>query len=250
MPRTGPKLAVEDEFRTRKMIKLRNSLERGHSNYGWLDSRHSFSFGHYHDPAQMVFSDLRVINQDVVAAGKGFGTHGHANMEIISYVLRGAVQHQDSLGTVATIRPGEVQRMTAGTGIRHSEYNPSSSEETEFLQIWIEPDTQGLTPGYEQKNFGAANADGSLQLVASRDGREGSVVVHQDVNIYRGLMQSGETLLHKNMSRQIWLQLVRGTLSVNDQMLIEGDGAAVSSLDELTLSAHSAVEFLLFDLRA
>jgi quercetin 2,3-dioxygenase len=232
------------------MINLRKSAARGHANLGWLDSYHSFSFGHYHDPAFMGFSDLRVINQDVVAAGKGFDTHGHANMEIVTYVMRGALEHQDSLGTTAIIRPGEVQRMSAGTGIRHSEFNPSATEETELLQIWLLPDTQGLTPGYEQKDFGATNSGGALQLVASRDGRQGSVVVHQDVNLYRGLMTSGESVLHTVDTRKAWLQLVRGNLALNDQPLVAGDGAAISDRENLTIFAQSQAEFLLFDLRA
>jgi quercetin 2,3-dioxygenase len=232
------------------MIKVRKSGERGHANFGWLDSKHSFSFGHYHDPAHMGFSDLRVINQDIVAAGRSFDTHGHADMEIISYVLRGAVEHKDSLGTISTIRPGEVQRMTAGTGIRHSEYNPSSSEETEFLQIWILPDTHDLIPGYEQKDFGKTNDNGPLKLVASRDGRDGSVAVHQDVNIYRGLMQEGQTLSYRNSARCIWVQLVHGNLDIDGTTLAPGDGAAITDTDQLTLSAQSPAEFLLFDLRA
>jgi quercetin 2,3-dioxygenase len=232
------------------MIIVRKAAERGHANHGWLDSYHSFSFGSYHDPAHMGFSDLRVINQDIVAAGQGFDIHAHANMEIISYVLRGTVEHKDSLGTIATIRAGDVQRMTAGTGIRHSEYNPSPSEETEFLQIWILPEANDLTPGYEQKNFGAANANAPLQLVASRDGRESSVIVHQDLSLYRGLMQGGESISYKIGSRKTWAQVVRGSISINDHHIELGDGAAISNVTEIQISANTNAEFLLFDLRA
>jgi quercetin 2,3-dioxygenase len=232
------------------MITLRKSADRGRANFGWLDSRHSFSFGPYHDPAHMGVSDLRVINQDIVAGGKGFDTHGHADLEIISYVLRGAVAHQDSLGTVATIRPGEVQRMTAGTGIHHSEYNPSPTEETEFLQIWIVPETRGLAPGYEQKDFGSRNSHGPLQLVASRDGHAGSVVVHQDVRLYRGLMTAGQSVSHPVGARKIWLQMIRGALTTEDQSLKPGDGAAMTGVANINITAQADSEFLLFDLRS
>jgi quercetin 2,3-dioxygenase len=231
------------------MMTVRKSVERGHVNLGWLDSRHSFSFGSYHDPAHMGFSDVRVINQDIVAVGQGFGTHGHANMEIISYVLRGAVEHKDSLGTTATIRPGEVQRMTAGTGIRHSEYNPSATEETEFLQIWILPDVEGLAPGYEQKDFGQVNVAGPLQLVASKDGRDGSVLVHQDIDLFRGLMKSGETLPYTPRQSKLWLQVIGGSLTAHAQRLEAGDGLALSDATNMEITAHADAEFLLFDLR-
>jgi quercetin 2,3-dioxygenase len=231
------------------MMTLRKSAERGHVNLGWLDSRHSFSFGHYHDPAHMGFSDVQVINQDIVAAGQGFDTHGHANMEIISYVLRGAVEHRDSLGTIATIRPGEVQRMTAGTGIRHSEYNPSATDDTEFLQIWILPDAEGLAPGYEQKDFGRINATGPLQLVASKDGRDGSVPVHQDIDLYRGQMKSGETLQYTIRQSKLWLQVIHGSLAAHAQRLEAGDGLALSDVTDIQIAAHAETEFLLFDLR-
>lgn len=231
------------------MIKIRKAAERGHADHGWLDSRHSFSFGSYHDAAHMGFSDLRVINQDIVSAGQGFDTHGHADMEIISYVLRGAVEHKDSIGTISTIHPGEVQRMTAGTGIRHSEYNPSQTDETEFLQIWILPKTNGLTPGYEQKDFGHINATGPLQLVASQDGRDGSIVVHQDVSLYRGLMRSGESVTHQIGARQAWLQLVKGSLYVNNEQLEPGDAIATNNITDIQISAQLDAEFLLFDLR-
>jgi quercetin 2,3-dioxygenase len=232
------------------MIKVRKSEDRGHGHFGWLETRLSFSFSHYHNPEYMGFSDLRVINQDIVSAGRGFETHGHADMEIVSYVLRGAVEHKDSLGTIATIRPGEVQRMTAGTGIRHSEYNPSHSEDTEFLQIWILPEARDLTPGYEQKNFGMQNIDGPLQLVASRDGRQGSITVHQDVSLYRGLMQAGDTAQHNFKNRKGWIQLVRGNVRVGDIELAPGDGAAVQDEEHITISAGKDAEFLLFDLRS
>ncbi len=231
------------------MIILRPAADRGHVNLGWLDSRHSFSFGHYHDPAHMGFSDLRVINQDIVAGGKGFDPHGHADMEIITYVLRGAVAHKDSIGTVATIRPGEVQRMSAGTGIEHSEFNPSPNEVTEFLQIWILPDVRGLAPGYEQKDFGRVNQDRPLQLVASRDGRSGSITVHQDVNLYRGVMRAGDKIVQPVGTRKVWLQLVYGVIEAGSITMAAGDGAAMEGIAEVEIAATADAEFLLFDLR-
>jgi quercetin 2,3-dioxygenase len=232
-----------------KMITMRKSADRGHVNLGWLDTRHSFSFGHYHDPAHMGFSDLRVINQDRVAAGRGFDTHGHADMEIITYVLRGSVEHRDDLGVAATIQPGTVQRMSAGTGIRHSERNPSPHTETEFLQIWILPEARGMVPSYEQKDFGSTNSDGLLQLVASRDGRDGSITVHQDVNLYRGLMRSGEAVVHSVGARNVWVQLVSGGLDVGGVVMAAGDGATIGSVAEIAITATDDAEFLLFDLR-
>jgi quercetin 2,3-dioxygenase len=232
-----------------QMITIRQSADRGHSQFDWLDSHHSFSFGQYQDQRHMGFSDLCVINQDVVAAGKGFNTHGHANMEIISYVLRGAVEHKDSLGTIATIVPGEIQRMTAGTGIRHSEYNPSQTEPTEFLQIWIMPEKNNLVPGYEQKYFGAATNKDALQLVASRDGRDGSILVHQDVLVYRGLMTPEQNIMHPLGVRKAWLQVVHGTVDVDHFELMPGDGAAIDNVADLSITAKTDAEFLLFSLR-
>jgi len=228
------------------MITIRPAEERGRANFGWLDSRHTFSFGHYHDPKHMGFSDLRVINEDRVAPGGGFPTHGHADMEIISYVLDGALEHRDSIGSGAVIRPGEVQRMTAGTGIRHSEFNHSKKEGVHFLQIWVLPERRGIEPGYEQKAF---DLDGKWQLVASRDGRDGSVTVHQDVELWAGRLPSGNEIKHRlKPDRDAWVQVARGEVSLNGEKLRAGDGAAVSSEDELTIAASSAAEVLLFDL--
>jgi quercetin 2,3-dioxygenase len=230
------------------MITIRPAEERGRANFGWLDSRHTFSFGHYHDPKHMGFSDLRVINEDRVAPGGGFPTHGHADMEIISYVLDGALEHRDSIGTGAVIRPGEVQRMTAGAGIRHSEFNHSKKEGVHFLQIWILPERRGIEPGYEQKAF---DLDGTWQLVASRDGRDGSVTVHQDVELWAGRLAAESDVTHRlKPGRSAWVQVARGKASINGKELRAGDGAAVSDELELKLAATAGAEVLLFDLAA
>jgi redox-sensitive bicupin YhaK (pirin superfamily) len=230
------------------MITIRPAEERGRANFGWLDSRHTFSFGHYHDPKHMGFGDLRVINEDRVAPGGGFPTHGHADMEIISYVLDGALEHRDSIGTGAVIRPGEVQRMTAGTGIRHSEFNHSKSEGVHFLQIWILPERRGIEPGYEQKAF---DLDGKWQLVASRDGRDGSVTVHQDAELWAGRLAPGTELTHRLApGRGAWVQVARGEALLNGEKLRAGDGAAVSDEHQLTLATSAGAEVLLFDLAA
>jgi quercetin 2,3-dioxygenase len=236
---------------TKTKITVRRSAARGQANFGWLDSKHSFSFGNYYDPAHMGFSDLRVINQDIVEAGAGFGLHGHADMEIISYVMSGAVEHKDSIGTTAVIRPGELQRMTAGTGIRHSEYNPSRLVPAEFLQIWILPEAQGLKPSYEQMDFGHENRGGAaLQRIASRTATEHELTVHQDVDIYRGLMAAGDsTAFAARPGRKLWLQVARGALSVDGVALNAGDGAAIEEASDLMLLASTHAEFLLFDLR-
>ncbi|MGD1902779.1 MAG: pirin family protein [Geitlerinemataceae cyanobacterium] len=232
------------------MITIRSAADRGSANFGWLDSRHSFSFGGYNDPQHMGFSNLRVINEDKVSPGQGFGTHGHRDMEIISYVLGGALEHQDSIGTGSVIRPGDVQRMSAGTGIRHSEYNASNTDPVHFLQIWIEPDTAGLEPGYEQKSFGLADRSGQLTLVGSRDGRDGSVVIHQDVSLYAAVLAEGELVDYDiAIGRAVWLQVARGRVRLGDRVLTAGDGAAIS--DEASLSLQGAelgAEVLLFDL--
>lgn len=232
------------------MIAVRKAEERGVARFGWLDSRHSFSFGHYYDPAHMGFRALRVINEDRVAPGAGFETHGHRDMEIISYVLDGALAHRDSLGSGSVIRPGDVQRMTAGTGIRHSEFNASKSEPVRFLQIWILPERQGLAPGYEQKTFPASEKRGRLRLVASRDGREGSVTLHQAVDLYAALSEPGTALSHRLApGRHAWLQVARGAVTLNGEPLRQGDGAAVSGETELTIAAaEEDSEILLFDL--
>jgi redox-sensitive bicupin YhaK (pirin superfamily) len=231
------------------MIKLRRAGDRGSADLGWLDSRHSFSFGEYHDPDQMGFGPLRVINEDRVQPGAGFDTHGHRDMEIVSYVLEGALEHADSIGTGSVIRPGEVQRMTAGTGIRHSEFNHSKSDLVHFLQIWIVPEREGLEPGYEQEAFPADDRKNQLRLVGSRDGRDGSVTIHQDVDLYAGLLSAAQDVAYApTPGRKIWLQLARGAVQVNDQRLAAGDGAAVENEAVLNLTAMDDAEVLLFDM--
>lgn len=230
-------------------LTLRKSDERGHANLGWLDSRHSFSFGHYHDPKHMGFGPLRVINDDRVAPGGGFATHPHSDMEIISYVLEGGLAHKDSLGTGSVIRPGDVQRMSAGTGIRHSEFNASKTEPVHFLQIWIIPERNGLAPGYEQKTFADAQKRGKLRLVGSRDGRDGSVTIHRDVDLYATLLSAGETVTHQlSAGRGAWVQVARGSLILNGERLAEGDGVAVSTPGALRLEGVDDAEALLFDM--
>jgi redox-sensitive bicupin YhaK (pirin superfamily) len=232
------------------MISVRRSDERGAANLGWLDSRHTFSFGEYYDARHMGFGPLRVINEDRVRPGAGFGTHGHRDMEILSYVLEGALEHKDSIGTGSVIRPGDVQLMSAGTGIRHSEFNHSKKEEVHFLQIWLLPERDGLPPSYEQKTFGDDDKRGRLRLVASRDGREGSVTVHQDAEIFAALLNKGETVSQPLASgRKAWLQVARGAVAVNGEELHAGDGAQVQDAATLDVSARSdGSEILLFDL--
>jgi redox-sensitive bicupin YhaK (pirin superfamily) len=216
---------------------------------GWLDTRHTFSFGGYHDPRYTGFRDLLVINEDRVQPSRGFGTHGHDNMEIISYVLAGALQHRDSLGTGSIIRPGEVQRMTAGTGVTHSEFNPSSTELVHFLQIWIVPDVRGLEPSYEQRAFASPELRNTLRLVAARDGRDGAVTIHQDVEVFASRADTGTRIAHRvRPGRHAWIQVMDGVLDVNDLALAAGDGAAVSDEPDLRLHARAAAHFLLFDL--
>jgi quercetin 2,3-dioxygenase len=232
------------------MITVRPAEERGLANLGWLNSRHSFSFGHYYDPQQMGFGPLRVINEDRVSPGGGFDTHGHRDMEIISYVLNGALAHKDSIGTGSVIRPGDVQRMSAGTGVRHSEFNDSKTAPVHFLQIWLLPAQEGLTPSYEQKNFAAGEKAGKLRLILSPDGRDGSLTIHQDAAIYASVLQEGEAVTHTlKPGRKAWLQVVRGSLDLNGQWLRTGDGAAVEDAPALTIAAHAeGAEILLFDL--
>ena len=231
------------------MITVRPSDERGRSELGWLSSRHTFSFADYLDPRHMSFRSLRVVNEDRVQPGAGFPTHGHRDMEIVTYVVEGALEHKDSLGTGSVIRPGEVQRMTAGTGVTHSEYNPSRTEPVHFLQIWILPERQGLAPGYEQRAFPAAEMQGRLRLVAARDGRDGSVTVHQDVRLLAARLAPGEEIVHSLApGRHAWLQIVRGALVMNGTTLAAGDGAAVSDEARLALTASAPSELLLFDL--
>jgi redox-sensitive bicupin YhaK (pirin superfamily) len=220
--------------------------------FGWLDSRHTFSFGEYFDPNHMGFAALRVINEDKVAPAQGFGTHGHRDMEIISYVLDGALEHKDSIGTGSVIRPGDVQRMSAGTGIMHSEYNASQNDPVHFLQIWILPEKKGIEPSYEQKAFTETEKRGQLRLVGSRNGRDGSITIHQDVDLYATLLHEGETVNHTlDQGRVAWLQVARGAVQLNDQTLTAGDGAAISNESLITLrGTDKDAEVLLFDMAA
>lgn len=231
------------------MITLRPSHNRGIANFGWLNSHHTFSFGQYYDPNHMGFATLRVINEDRVQPGRGFGTHGHRDMEIISYVLEGELEHKDNIGNGSVIRPGDVQRMSAGSGILHSEYNPSSDHPVHFLQIWILPDRKGLKPSYEQKNFTPEQKQGQLRLVGSQDGRDGSVVIHQDVDLYASTLAAGEQISHELApERSAWFQVTQGAVQLNDQILQAGDGAAVSQEPLLTIRAQEDAEMLLFDM--
>ncbi len=229
---------------------LRNARERGHANHGWLDSFHTFSFAGYHDAKHMGFGPLRVINEDRVKPGMGFGTHGHEDMEIISYVLEGALEHRDSIGTGSVIRPGDVQVMTAGAGIRHSEFNHSKSADVHFLQIWIIPDTDGLTPRYDQKSFPDAEKRGRLRLVASKEGRDGSLLIHQDADVYAALLKDRESLSHEiRKGRGIWVQVARGAVDVNGASVSAGDGIAIGDEKSLTIASRSGdAEILVFDL--
>ncbi len=231
------------------MISVRRASDRGAANFGWLDSRHTFSFGHYHDPAHMGFGSLRVINEDRVAPAGGFAPHGHANMEIVSYVLAGGLQHKDSIGTGSVIRPGDVQRMSAGSGIQHSEYNASKTEPVHFLQIWILPDRQNIAPGYDQKHFAVEDRRGQLRLVASGDGAEGAISIRQDAQIFASLLAPGDTVAHDYApGRRGWLQVASGEVSVNGTSLKAGDGAAIEAEAAVQLTAATDSEFLLFDL--
>jgi redox-sensitive bicupin YhaK (pirin superfamily) len=228
-------------------IAIRRAAERGHADHGWLDTWHTFSFADYYDPRHMGFRVLRVINEDFVAPGRGFPPHPHRDMEIITYVLAGALEHRDSLGTGSVIRPGEVQRMSAGTGVRHSEANPSVTEPLHLLQIWIEPAVRGIPPSYEQKAFGDGHA--RLRLVASPDGAEESVTIHQDARLYITALASGQSVAHRlGPGRHAWLQVTRGELTLNGQPMASGDGAAVSDEGAVTLVATARAEALLFDL--
>lgn len=230
------------------MMQVRKAAERGRADFGWLDSRHTFSFGQYHDPNFMGFGPLRVINDDRVAPGGGFGMHGHRDMEIVSYVLDGALAHKDSLGTGSTIRPGDVQRMSAGTGIRHSEFNASDKEPVRFLQIWLLPDSNGTPPSYEEKNF--ADRVGVLRLVASRDGRAGSVTINSDVDLYASVLAKGGEAKHAFAKGRLgWVQVARGSVDVNGVALEEGDGLAIADEDAIELvSRNGETEVLVFDM--
>jgi redox-sensitive bicupin YhaK (pirin superfamily) len=231
------------------MITKRPAGERGSTRTDWLDSHHTFSFNRYYDPRFEGFGDLLVINEDTVAPGGGFGTHGHRDMEIISYVVTGALEHRDSIGTSSVIRPGEVQRMSAGTGVRHSEFNHSKDEPVHFLQIWITPEREGLAPGYEQREFSEEERRGRLRLVASRGGREGSVTIHQDAEVYAATLAEGEEVSYEpRAGRRAWAQVIKGGVELNGLELRAGDGAAVSDEPRLVLRAVEPSELLLFDL--
>jgi len=231
------------------MLKVRKAAERGHFDHGWLDTYHTFSFAGYYDPEHMGFRALRVINEDRVLPGLGFGAHPHRDMEIVTYVLEGALEHADSLGHGAVLRPGELQRITAGTGVFHSEYNPSATEPVHLLQIWILPEQRGLRPGYEQRTFPEAQRRRRLRLVASRDGRDDSVSVRQDADLFATLLEPGETVTHTlRPGRSAWVQVARGAVTLNRQPLQAGDGAGVRDEPVLRLAADEPAEVLLFDL--
>jgi redox-sensitive bicupin YhaK (pirin superfamily) len=231
------------------MKQIRRATERGHAQHGWLDSFHSFSFADYHDPAHMGFGSLRVINEDRVQPGRGFGTHSHRDMEIISYVLEGGLAHKDSMGNGSVIRPGDVQRMSAGTGVAHSEYNASDRDPVHFLQIWIEPATRGATPGYEEKHFDAASKRGQLRLIASPDGREGSVTIRQDANLYAVLLDGDERVeFVQNPGRKSYVHVVRGEAEVNGQPLAAGDALMTTGEGRIRMLDGRDAEILLFDL--
>jgi redox-sensitive bicupin YhaK (pirin superfamily) len=231
------------------MQSIRRSSERGYADHGWLKSYHTFSFADYYDPEHISFGALRVINEDSVDAGMGFGTHGHRDMEIITYVLEGELAHKDSMGTGATIRPGDVQRMSAGRGVQHSEFNPSEDKPAHFLQIWIMPDQRGVTPSYEQKHFAAEEKRGKLRLIASRDGADGSVRIHQDAKVYAGLFDGNEQAeFSVGSQRQVYVQVARGSITANGNVLNAGDAIGLSGVSTLSLSKGDGAEVLVFDL--
>jgi redox-sensitive bicupin YhaK (pirin superfamily) len=231
------------------MITVRPSSERGQGQYGWLDTRHTFSFNNYHDFKHTSFRVLRVMNEDWIAPGQGFGTHGHRDMEIVTYVLEGAVAHKDSLGNGSVLRPGEFQRMTAGTGIEHSEFNPSESEPAHLYQIWLFPERRGLTPSYDQRAFPEVERQGKLRVVASPDGRDGSLTIHQDAEIFLATLDAGNDVAHKLApGRHAWVQVLRGAVTLQDVSLSVGDGAAVSDQSLVALKAAQPAEVMVFDL--
>ena len=233
------------------MVIVRKSGDRGYADHGWLKSFHSFSFAGYYDPAHMGWGNLRVINEDRIAPGTGFGTHGHRDMEIISYVVSGELAHKDSMGNVKGIPPGDVQRMSAGRGVQHSEFNHAPNEVTHFFQIWIEPNVKGIDPGYEQKTFVAAQKQGALRLVASPDGAQGSVLIHADARLYSGLFDGGQAVtLALDPNRKVYVHMVRGAMAVNGTRLATGDAALLEHESQLRLDGASAAEVLVFDLQA
>ena len=231
------------------MLVMRKSNERGLANHGWLNSQHSFSFGHYYDPEHLGFGPLQVINEDRVEAAQGFGTHGHRDMEIISYVLEGELEHKDSMGNGSVLRYGDVQRMSAGSGVRHSEFNHSQAAQVHFLQIWIQPNVFGIAPSYEEKHFSPAQKQAQLRLIASSDGRDNSVLIHQDAAIYASIMNGAEQLQYTlAQDRLAYVHVIRGHVQVNGQMLSGGDAAKISAETLISFSHADAAEFLLFDL--
>jgi len=231
------------------MLTIRKAGERGHANHGWLNSHHTFSFADYHDPNHMGFGPLRVINDDTVAGGAGFPPHGHRDMEIVSYVIEGALQHRDNMGNGSVIRPGDVQRMSAGTGVVHSEFNASKTEPVHFLQIWILPERNGLPAGYEQKYFGVDEKRGRLRLVASPDGAEGSVTIRQDARLFASVLEQGQSVTHAIANgRKGWLHVVTGTAQLNGLSLGAGDGVAIRGKEQLKIESNDRGELLLFDM--
>jgi redox-sensitive bicupin YhaK (pirin superfamily) len=231
------------------VIAVRPAAERGHADHGWLDTRHTFSFASYHDPRHMGFRSLRVINEDRVKPGEGFGTHAHRDMEILTWVLEGALGHKDSMGNGSVIRPGDLQRMSAGTGVTHSEFNPSPEAGVHFLQIWLLPRERGLPPGYEQKRFPQEERRGRLRLIAAGDGRDGAVTIHQGADLWTALLQPGESVRHALASgRYAWLHVARGAVRLNGSTLGAGDGAAMSAEAALEITGAADAEILLFDL--
>ena len=232
------------------MLNIRKAGDRGHANLGWLDSYHTFSFADYYDPKHMGFADLRVINDDIISPGRGFGTHPHRDMEIITYVLDGALEHRDSMGNGSVMKPGDVQRMSAGTGVTHSEFNHSQSEPVHLLQIWILPDRRGHSPGYEQKHFADDEKRGTLRLVASPQGEQGSVSLNQDARVYASLLDGDESVTHElNDGRVAWVHVARGSVTLNGQRLEAGDGASANAAGALEFSAGDQAEILIFDMK-
>lgn len=231
------------------MIAVRNSNERGAVNMGWLDAKHSFSFGSYYDPEHMGFGSLRVINEDRIAPSQGFGMHGHKDMEIVTYIIDGALEHKDNMGNGSVIRRGDVQRMTAGQGVMHSEFNHLANAQTHLLQIWILPEKSGLAPGYEDKSFTDADKRNQLRLIAARDARDNSLHINQDINLYASVLEHGITLTHQvKRNRSIWIQVIKGNLKFNSTELSAGDGASLIAPDNLQITALNDAEFLLFDM--
>jgi redox-sensitive bicupin YhaK (pirin superfamily) len=231
------------------MIRVRKAKERGHADHGWLDTWHTFSFADYYDPAHMGFRSLRVVNEDRVAPGQGFGMHGHRDMEIVTYVLEGALEHRDSLGTGSILRAGELQHMTAGTGVRHSEFNPSRSEQVHLYQIWLLPERNGLAPSYEQRSFSESERRGELRIVASPDGADGSLTIHQNARLYLSSLEAGKNVVHAmSPGHHAWLQVLRGHVAVNGEPLSAGDGAAISEEESLLVRSKDNSEVMLFDL--